>query len=207
MRRRTTAALVAAGVVLAGWIGWGLYTTRSLKSIPYEVVDTVDGVELRHYPSLVTVETTAPDQITAFRRLYRYLTGENEGEQSIAMTSPVATDGGTTVSMTAPVQSETTEDDTVEMAFYLPTEYDIETAPIPTDPAVELATQPARTVAAKRFSWYAPRWRVTRQERTLRKTIGSAGINTEGSASLLRYDDPWTPPFMRRNEVIVEIDA
>lgn len=207
MRNRTTAALVAGGLALAGWIAWGLYTTRSSESVPYEVVDTVDSVELRHYPSLVTVETTATDQITAFRRLYRYLTGENEGERSVAMTSPVATDGGTAVAMTTPVRSKPAGDDTVRMAFYLPAEYDEASAPVPTDPAVDLVTQPARTVAAKRFSWYAPRWRVTRQERALRKTLGAAGIDTEGPVSLLRYDDPWTPPFMRRNEVVVEIDA
>ncbi|MGM0398039.1 MAG: SOUL family heme-binding protein [Halobacteriota archaeon] len=207
MRTSSKAALLGGGVVLAAWTAWGIYSTRSAESVPYERIRALDGVELRRYPATVRVETTAPDQITAFRRLFRYITGANERAESIAMTAPVATDGGESLPMTVPVRSGSSEDDgdTYRMAFYLPDEYGLETAPAPADPAVRLVGEPPRTLAVTQFSWYAPAWRVERRERALRTTLDDAGVATRGDPFLLRYNDPWTPPFLRRNEVAVEV--
>jgi hypothetical protein len=211
MQGVTKAALLGGGGLLAGWIGWGLYSGRSAERVPYEGIDRFDGVELRRYPRTVLVETTAPDQITAFRRLFRYISGENEGSEEVSMTAPVATDGGTEIAMTAPVLSDrggtvdAAQDDDIRMAFYLPPEYDPETAPVPTDPAVRLVVEPPKTVAATRFSWFATNRRVARQRRTLLSTLEAHDVDPRGEPFLLRYDDPWTPPFMRRNEVAVEV--
>ncbi|MCU4719151.1 SOUL family heme-binding protein [Halapricum hydrolyticum] len=209
MERITKAVLVGASALLVGWIGWGIYSTRSVKSVPYERVRQIGDVELRRYPRTVLVETTADDQRTAFRRLFRYISGANDGDESISMTAPVETQGGTSISMTAPVRSETAESeaDAVRMAFYLPAEYDPDTAPEPTDPGVELVVEPEQTIAVTRFSWYAPEWQVERQSRTLLAALESDGIEPLGEPTLLRYNDPWTPPFLRRNEVAVEVAA
>ncbi|MEF8855411.1 MAG: heme-binding protein [Haloarculaceae archaeon] len=235
MRVSAKAAIIAGGVLLAGWIGWGLYAGRSAKSVPYERVRTVDGVELRHYPATVLVETTAANERTAFRRLFRYISGANRGEESIAMTTPVETQSGESVStatagepenresgqtdtagesgsgesiaMTAPVRSRSVESEgnEVRMAFYLPPEYDSERAPDPTESTGTVVTEPSRTVAVDRFSWYAPRWRVSRRTRSLRSTLERNAFEPVGEPYLLRYNDPWTPPFMRRNEVALEV--
>ncbi|UWG46987.1 SOUL heme-binding protein [Halanaeroarchaeum sp. HSR-CO] len=206
MRTSSKAAILGGGAVLAAWTAWGLYSIRSAESIQYERIRALDGVELRRYPATVRVETTAPDQITAFRRLFRYISGANERTASIAMTAPVATNGGETLSMTAPVRSGSDGDgDTYRMAFYLPEEYRLETAPAPTDPTVRLVGEPPRRLAVTRFSWYAPGWRVERRERSLLTTLDDAGVETRGEPFLLRYNDPWTPPFLRRNEVAVEV--
>lgn len=206
MERITKAVLVGASALLAGWIGWGIYSTRSVKSVPYERVRQIGDVELRRYPRTILVETTADDQRTAFRRLFRYISGANDGDESISMTAPVETQGGSSISMTAPVRSETADEaDAVRMAFYLPAEYDPDTAPEPMEPDVEIVVEPEQTVAAIRFSWYAPEWRAERQSRTLLATLESNGIEPLGEPSLLRYNDPWTPPFLRRNEVAVEV--
>jgi hypothetical protein len=93
----------------------------------------------------------------------------------------------------------------MRMAFYLPAEYGPGTAPVPTDPTVRLVVEPPKTVAVRRFSWYAPERRVARQRRKLLSVLGARGIETRGEPYLLRYDDPWTPPFMRRNEVAIEV--
>lgn len=215
MRSLTKGLVVGAGAV-AGWIAWGAYASRSVESIPYTHLRTQDGVEFRRYPRAVRVETTAPDQITAFRRLFEYISGANAGDESISMTAPVETRQGQAISMTAPVRSEATGraatpgsdgTDGMRMSFSLPPEYDAETAPDPTDPAVTLLVDPPKTVAVKRFSWYAPQWRVAGLERDLLRTIEGNGVEPVGEPYLLRYDDPWTPPFMRRNEVAAEIDA
>jgi len=72
---------------------------------------------------------------------------------------------------------------------------------------VRLRVEPETTVAVRPFSWYTPKWRVRRMERQLRSTIQPEGITPVGEPFLLRYDAPWTPPFMRRNEVAVAVDA
>lgn len=83
----------------------------------------------------------------------------------------------------------------------LPSEYSSETAPEPTNSTVRLVTEPEKTVAVTQFSWYATQCRVKRRTRTLLSTLQREGIEPEGDSYLLRYNDPGTPPFMRRNEV------
>jgi hypothetical protein len=207
MQQLTKTLLAGGGLALAGWVGWGLYTSRTAQSVPYEHLRTIDGLEIRRYPPTVLAETTAPNQRTAFRRLFNYISGTNRGDESISMTAPVETQHGETISMTSPVRSEAAESGggDVQMAFYLPSEYGPENAPEPTESSVTLVTEPQKTVAIDRFSWYAPTWRVSRRTRRVQSTLADHGIESVGDPSLLRYNDPWTPPFMRRNEVAVEI--
>jgi hypothetical protein len=209
MGQLTRTVLVGGGVVLAAWTAWGLYSTRTTESVPYERRQALDGIELRQYPETVLVETTAPDQRTAFRRLFRYISGTNEGDESISMTAPVETQDSVSISMTAPVRSASSgsEGDEIRMAFYLPSEYTPETAPAPTDSSVSLVTEQPRTVAVDRFSWFTPGWRVDRRTRKLCETLDANGIELRGEPYLLRYNDPWTPPFLRRNEVAVTVSA
>jgi hypothetical protein len=220
MRSRLSVPLAAAGGLLALWIGWGAYVIRTTERVSYESLESADEYEIRRYPQTVLVETTAESENAAFWRLYRYIAGENEPSEEIAMTAPVASSGetipmtapvrtdrgdGESVSMTAPIRTDRTGDE-VSMAFYLPPEYTPERAPAPTDPAVQLAVEPARTLAVKRFSWYATDRRVERNERALLEALTERGIDVRGASVLLQYNDPWTPPFMRRNEVAVAVD-
>lgn len=235
MHARTKALLGTAGGLLAAWIGWGAYIDRVTERVPYETVERFDdvdgrrpsvrrtpsdGVEIRRYPRTVLAETTSGDEGVAFDRLFRYISGENEGGDEVAMTAPVSTRGAklsmTTpvprrypeheeISMTAPVRT-TTDEGGVTMAFYLPAEYGPGDAPIPTNPAVRLAVEPARTLAVRRFSWFASEGRVERNRRKLLDTLATRGVEPRTRPTLLQYDDPWTPPFMRRNEVAVEVE-
>ena len=195
--------------MLAAWTAWGVYSTRSADPVPYRTLETIDGVELRRYPETVLVETTASNERTAFRRLFQYISGANDGAEEISMTAPVATQAGESIPMTTPVRSGPTDREAggIRMAFYLPPDYDPESAPKPTDSTLELVVEPPKTIAVKRFSWYAPAWRVERQERQLLRTIEREGIQRLDEPTLLRYNDPMTPPFMRRNEVAVEVAA
>ncbi|MFD1563366.1 SOUL family heme-binding protein [Haloarchaeobius amylolyticus] len=197
--------LLAIGGLLAAWIGWGVYVSRTTERVPAETLTRFDGVEIRRYPRSVLVETTAPDNRTAFRRLFRYISGANTGSENISMTVPVTTHRES-IAMTAPVRTDAA-DDGVTMAFYLPATYTPETAPIPTDSDVRLVVEPERTVAVRRFSWYATADRVDRQRKRLLEALSQRGIETRGRPVVLQYNDPWTPPFMRTNEVAVRIEA
>jgi len=205
MNRLTKTALAGGTLALGAWVAWGAYSSRSAEAVPYEQVREVDGVEIRRYPRTVLVETTAPDQQTAFQRLFRYISGENERQDEIEMTAPVETRDGESVSMTAPVRSDDASAGGTRMAFYLPEEYGPESAPVPTESTVRLVVEPPKEVAVVGFSWYAPDWRVERLEEQLLSTLADEGLEPTGEPYLLRYDDPWTPPFMRRNEVAVEV--
>ena len=221
MRSLPKAVLGILGGLFTLWVGWGVYVSRTTERVSYEPLDRFDGVELRRYPRTVLVETTAADSGTAFRRLFGYITGANEASETVAMTAPVTT-RSETISMTAPVRTLRREGaavpmtapvrtdrgaETVTMAFYLPPAYTAETAPIPTDPDVRLVVEPSRTVAVRRFSWYATDDRVDRERQRLVAALDERGIERGGQESLLQYDDPWTPPFVRRNEVSVPVEA
>lgn len=216
---RTKATLAGVAGLLALWVGWGAYVSRTTERVPHETIDRFDGVELRRYPRTVLAETTAADELTAFRRLFRYITGANEAREDVAMTVPVSTPaetipmtapvrtlrGGEDLSMTAPVRTDPGGESTT-MAFYLPREYTPDRAPVPTDPEVRLVVEPPRTVAARRFSWYATDGRVRRQRRRLLEALADRGLRPREEPVLLRYNDPWTPPFMRTNEVAVTVE-
>ncbi|WP_255151996.1 SOUL family heme-binding protein [Halorarius halobius] len=175
---------------------------RETERVPYETLDRVDGVELRRYPTTLTVETVAPSTGEAFGRLFRYIDGGNDGGAEIAMTAPVAT--GAEIAMTAPVETDDAEEG-VRMAFYLPADYEYETAPRPTDDRVALVERPARTLAVLSFSWWATDGRVARKQRDLLAALDSADVAVAGEPFCMQYDPPWTPPFLRTNEVAVEV--
>ncbi|SER87502.1 SOUL family heme-binding protein [Natrinema salaciae] len=205
--RTSRKALYWLGLLFALWIGWGAYVTRTTERVPSETLARFDGIELRRYPQSVLVETTAPDAGTAFRRLFRYISGANERREDVAMTAPVAIRGESeSVPMTAPVRTDM-DGDGVTMAFFLPSTYGPARAPTPTDPTVSLVVEPPRTVAVRRFSWYATDDRVDREQDRLREELARRGLEARDDPSLLQYNDPWTPPFMRTNEIEVDLAA
>ncbi|QLG49047.1 SOUL family heme-binding protein [Natrinema halophilum] len=197
--------LIGIAGLVAVWIGWGVYVSRTTERVPSETVDRFDGGEIRRYPQLVLVETTAENERVAFRRLFRYISGENVRSEDVAMTTPVAT-RGESISMTAPVRTESAENG-VTMAFTLPATDTPERAPTPTDPAVHLVVESPKTVAVRRFSWYATSERVDRQRKRLLERLSERGIERRGQPVVLQYNDPWTPPFLRTNEVEVAIEV
>ncbi|WP_435347721.1 SOUL family heme-binding protein [Haloarchaeobius sp. HRN-SO-5] len=206
--------LLTLGGVLAGvaglWTAWGVYARTTAAPVPYTTLDEFEGVELREYPDLVAVETTAGGDVEAFRRLYDYISGGNRRAEDVAMTAPVATadagEDGTDVPMTAPVATSESEDG-VTMRFYLPGTYTIESAPEPTNDSVELVRIEAHRAAVVPFGWYATDRRIEHAGQHLLDTLAAYGIDTVGSPYLLRYNDPWTPPWMRRNEVVVDVET
>lgn len=193
----------AVGGALALWAGWGLYARRSTDRVAYETVARFDGVEVRAYPEQTVVTTHAPTRGVAFRRLFRYIDGANVSRAEIPMTAPVATTSET-VRTTAPVSVGET-DEGVRMSFYLPPGYAAATAPTPTDSNVVVASEPAGRLAVRRFVGPATARRVASQTETLLSQAAGRGLTVTGEPFLLRYSDPFTPPFMRETEVAVPV--
>lgn len=207
MVRKSTVALGAALLAVAAVGGQRLYQRNRTEQVPYTVVARVGDAELRRYPPAVVAEAVAPAENRAFRRLFRYIDGGNEGDVDLAMTAPVEVAGrGTEIPMTAPVETDTEgTGDGVRMAFFLPPQYDADSAPAPTDEGVSIRTLPERTLAVRQFSWWPTDERVAREREALLSTLETAGVETTGTPVYMGYDAPWTLPFRRRNEVAVEV--
>ncbi|MFC5970477.1 SOUL family heme-binding protein [Halomarina salina] len=235
MGRKTGLAVAATLGLLTAWVGWGAYTKRSTERVPFTTVRTVDGVEIREYPALVVVETTAASEPEAFDRLARYLSGANESRTDVSMTAPVrsyaegrgatgavtsaatatAATGarratapirlhGMSVATTSPVRSATVGD-RVTMGFYLPDSYTGASAPRPTNSQVALRAQPPRRLAVRPFSWWATDDRTRGEERALLSTLAEHDLTPASDPVVFQYDPPLTPPFLRENEVAVEL--
>lgn len=170
-----------------------------------------DGAfQVRDYAPNVVAETRVNgargDAINqGFRRLARYIFGGNEPGQSIAMTAPVAQQpSGRQIAMTAPV-AQTPADGGWTVTFFMPPGSALQDMPRPLDAAVELREQPARRVAALRFNGLATRDNLERHEQDLRRRLEARGDIVIGPASYAFYDPPWTLPWARRNEVMLEL--
>jgi hypothetical protein len=221
VRRYVTALGVAGGLVLV--VGaWNLYQRSTTPEVPYTTVAHVGDAELRRYPATVLVETVAPSENEAFGRLFRYIAGSNSEDDEIPMTAPVEVTGrgrslppntpvrvqsGREIPMTAPVEFESGTEEGVRMAFYLPAGYDVKSTPRPTDEDVSLVAAPERTLAVLQFSGRPTDDRVASETDRLLTGLDAAAVAVAGEPFFLGYDAPWTLPFLRRNEVAVEVET
>jgi hypothetical protein len=185
-------------------------TVGATEEAEYTVVAEHDGLELRRYAPHILAETAVEGEFEragnrAFGRLFDYISGANRSRAKIDMTAPVVQEaGGERIDMTAPVVQEA-EGDAWRVAFVLPAAYSPETAPEPTSPDVTLRVVPERLVAAVRFSgtWRAERF--AGHESGLRARLAEHGLEPAGAAVYARYDPPFTPWFLRRNEVLIPV--
>ena len=177
----------------------------------FSVVVSEGVFEVRDYPALIAAEvsvTGSRDEAsnTGFRLLAGYIFGANTRRQSIAMTAPVVQErsASETIAMTAPVTQSGGEDAWV-VRFVMPGAYTMETLPAPNDARVRLVSVPVARYAVVRFSGLARPADVERRTAALRAFMEQSQLSAAGAASLARYDPPWTPWFMRRNEVWIPI--
>lgn len=180
--------LLALSVLMASW------SARAIEEPAYSVVKAWDeeSIEIRDYESrILAVTDMSKGSNSGFRVLAGYIFGGNEREQEIAMT--------------APVQSTMPKQPRAEMAFVVPSEFDIEDLPTPNDERVGFREEPAYRAAVIRFSGWVSDTKAERHWQKLRKFLNEQGIQPLGEPTLNQYNPPWTPPFMRRNEIIVAV--
>jgi hypothetical protein len=168
------------------------------ETIPYEITGKVGEIEFRTYPSVILATVDSDGNDTGFNLLFAFITGSNNTQHKISMTSPVIT--SRTIAMTAPVVS-----DAKSMSFVMPPGISRDDIPDPLDSRVRITTLPSREVAVIRFRGYARQDEVIAAEERLLEGLKKAMIELVGHPFLMRYNPPWTPGFLRRNEVAVEI--
>lgn len=208
------AHLAVSGDVTRGAATGGLRAYRRFitEQQPYEVVERYPEFELRRYPSHAVAEVPVHGSFgstgnQAFRALFMYVTGHNESAGSIAMTAPVVQEspGFEKIAMTAPVVQTEADGGEHVVAFVLPASLTAATAPVPTDPRVRVRQVPDRVAAAVRYSgrWSESAYR--RHLADLKAGIARAGLVATGPPRYARFDPPFTPWFLRRNEVVPDV--
>ena len=168
------------------------------ETIPFEITGKLGEIEIRKYPSVVLATVDSDGNDSGFNLLFAFITGSNNTQRKISMTSPVIT--SRQIAMTAPVVS-----DAKSMSFVMPPGQSREDIPDPLDSRVRITMLPSREVAVIRFTGYARHDEVMAAEERLLEGLKKAMIEPVGDPFLMRYNPPWIPGFLRRNEVAVEI--
>lgn len=182
----------------------------AIEEPEYEIVADHGDFEIRRYAPMILAETRVDSDFEkagneAFRRLFGYISGDNTAREKIEMTAPVVQEPSSEkIAMTAPVVQQS-DDSGWRVAFVVPAEYSWETAPEPNDPRVSLRLVPERLVAAVRFSGTWGEERFAGHEGELRERLAEHGLQPVGEAVYARYNPPFTPWFMRRNEVLIPV--
>lgn len=178
----------------------------------YTVIEKSGDFELRMYDAMVVAETRVSGPMddassAGFRLIADYIFGNNTsragGNQKISMTAPVTMKPESEkISMTAPVGMQQTGEQW-RVHFVMPSQYTLDTLPTPNNPAVSLREVPASKRAVIRFSGLVGEEKLAAKTAELMTWLDSKDITPTGQPALSRYNPPWTPPFLRRNEVMV----
>lgn len=207
-RRRLSAFLPA---VLAALLLSSLpVMSHAIEEPGYQVIRKIDPIELRRYDPYVVAEvvlnTTSENAGNqAFPILAGYIFGKNKGERKLAMTAPVTqTAAPVRLEMTAPVTQSAVPSGTL-VQFVLPKDITLATAPEPIDERVHLREVPATTWAVIRYSGGWSQSNYEEHLTQLKSRLEAAGVATRGEPVLARYDPPFMPSFLRRNEIWLEV--
>jgi SOUL heme-binding protein len=194
--------------------GCSVFGVRSEENPQYRLITKENHIEVREYAPYIVATTTVAgsfreSQNKAFRILANYIFGGNEKQEKIAMTAPVIQSQGESksekIAMTAPVVQAPTQDGW-QMTFMMPSKYTLETLPVPKDSRVELRQVPSKTVAVIRFSGLWSEKKNNQKSNELKSWVEKQRTYQIVSEPMFAgYDPPWTIPFLRRNEMMIEV--
>lgn len=198
----------AVWVILFAMLGIG--STMATEEAKYTVVVKKQRFEVREYEPHILAETIVGGDFDnagsdAFSRLFKYISGNNKPRQHIEMTAPVAQGAESQkIDMTSPVGQQAAGGNWA-VSFMMPASYSLETLPEPKDPKVILRQVPARHIAAIRYSGFWSKKGYTSNKDKLEAWIKENHFSVVGEPIWARYNPPFTPWFMRRNEILVPI--
>ena len=190
----------------------GVLNVMATEEAPYKVLKS-DGIfELREYGPQILAEVIVEGDIedagnTAFRPLFKYISGENRSRSRISMTAPVSQESkGEKIAMTAPVSQEKSQGKWA-VSFMMPASYTMETIPLPDNPDVKLRQVPARRIAAVRYSgfWSEGKYQLNRNK--LESWLRDNKFSAAGEPVWARYNPPFTLWFLRRNEILIPVET
>ena len=201
---------IALSLLLLSAFFLGSRTAMALEEAKYKVLEREEDFELRQYEPQIVAETLVEGDFQdvgneGFRRLYDYISGKNRKQQTIPMTAPVSQEASSEkIPMTAPVNQEQVGGKW-RITFLMPSQYSMETLPEPLDPRVKLTKVPGLLMAALSYSGTWSRGRYEGKENRLKELIRQRGLKIVGDPVFARYNPPFMPWFLRRNEVLIPV--
>jgi hypothetical protein len=198
----------------AAWFGLslllGALPAMAIEEAPYQVIKTDGAFELRNYSGHLLAETAVDGTLEdagdkAFNRLFGYISGKNSVQHTLPMTSPVSQMPlSQKISMTAPVGQQRQGEQWL-VSFMMPAEYTMASLPKPDDPLVVLREVPARRVAAVRYSGFWSESGYLKNKAALQNWMGQQSLVAAAEPIWARYNAPFVPWFLRRNEVLIPV--
>lgn len=184
--------------VLSFFITLAMKNAAAADITPYTTLLKDGDVEIRQYPEMIWV--TAPinegKRNSAFRSLFSYIRGKNQIEQKIPMTAPVFMSEGLAASEAKPMPS---------MAFVMPEGMSLEDTPKPSSTMLEVSQQPPTTFASIRFKGRLTEKNINKHKKELENWLKDKELTVLGEPLSAGYNSPFTPPFMRRNEILIAV--
>ena len=188
--------LLAVVVLGAIFVGWKLTSRNGYESAEYSVLESDGDIQLRSYPELMLATTSMGTRIQgddgSFGRLFQYISGGNEDEQKVSMTTPVF------------MEPESDQQDG-QMSFVIPKTVADANIPEPTSGQVQITKRPAGKFAVIKFSGRMNPDIRNDQQSKLENWIKTNGYTAIGAAEIAGYDPPWTPGPFRRNEILIRV--
>ena len=197
-------ALILVVGVLAGPV------MSNVEKPDYKVIQSEQNIEIRQYEPMIIAEVEVDgkreDAIRdGFRLIADYIFGNNTVEQNISMTAPVQQKENQKIAMTSPVQQQLAGK-SWQISFVMPSKYNMDSLPVPNNNRVRLKEILTKKFVVIKFSGSNSNENVIGHENQLMNFIEANQINIIGSPKYAFYNAPWTLPFLRRNEVMVEIN-
>ena len=186
-------------------------TSMAIEEPGYEVIQQLEGAEVRQYAPFVVAQVLVSGPADdagsqAFPILAGYIFGKNKGARKLDMTAPVTQAAAPVkLDMTAPVTQAATPGGFI-VQFVLPKGTTLATAPEPVDPRVQLREVPARRVAVIRYSGFWSQANYDEHLGKLEAALRAAQLPWAGEPTLSRYNAPFTPWFLRRNEIWLSLN-
>jgi DNA gyrase inhibitor GyrI len=197
------AGIIILAALLAGPI------MSNVEQAKYDVIETHGAIELRDYdPMIVAVVTVPGDREKAigdgFRLIADYIFGNNISSRKVSVTAPVIQQPNEKIAMTAPVTQQGGEG-LWDVQFVMPSDYTMQTLPKPNNPDVILKEIAGKRFAVIRFSGLARANSLAAHTKELEAFILENKLQTVSEPTYAFFNPPWTLPFLRRNEVMIEI--
>jgi hypothetical protein len=199
---------VIPGLVILGAVLWGPIVSH-VEQVKYTVVESHNTIEIRDYAPKIIAQTEVSGErkeaiSQGFRIIADYIFGNNTSSAKVAMTAPVMQQQSEKIAMTAPVMQEGSNNHWT-VSFVMPGEYTMETLPKPNDDRVKLIESAAKRFAVIRFPGLASQSNMQEYTSELQTFIESHNLNGISAPAYAFYNPPWTLPFLRRNEIMIEV--
>ena len=197
MNGKKMAHLVAGSfIAILAYFGWTLTSRSAYESAAYSVIQSDAMFEVREYPDLLMATTemrfSTQGNDGSFSRLFSYISGANENNQKVAMTTPVFMDAES-------------EGNPGQMGFVVPASVVANGAPVPSDGNVELRSRNGGRFAVIRFNGRLDDSTRRDAEQRLSQWMSTQGLTADSDAESAGYDPPWTPGPWRRNELLIRL--